>query len=274
MSAMLQASGLSVSFGRLAVLDGVDLHLERGARHALIGPNGAGKTTLVNALAGALIPDRGSVWLDGRDVTDLDAAARARRGLARTFQVMRLFPELTPQMSVTMVICERDGLGRRWWTPLRRLTGVQDEALHWLNRLGLACVANVPVANLDYGQQRLLDIALALACRPRVLLLDEPAAGLPLRQRHAMLDVIRELPGDISVLLIEHDMNLVFGFARSVSVLAQGRVIASGSPDQIRADPDVRAVYLGKLPATGLPASVQPLGRRNNSGSGPTRPSG
>lgn len=245
MSAVLQTRGLSVSFGKLNAVHAVDLTLQRGERHALIGPNGAGKTTLINLLTGDVAPDRGVVLLDGDDVTRLAADERSRRGLVRTFQVNSLFSDLTPLLSLVLAICERQGVGSHWWSSLRRQTAAFDEAADWLNRLDLHDVADIPVIHLTYGQQRLLEIALALACRPRVLILDEPAAGLPAYQSRAMLDVINGLPDDITVLLIEHDMRLVFGFAHTISVLAQGEIMACGTPGQIAADPEVRRVYLG-----------------------------
>lgn len=248
MTAVLEARDLSVSFGELAAVHAVNLVVARGERHALIGPNGAGKTTLINILTGVLAPDHGRVLLDGGDVTHLTMDQRCRRGLARTFQVNRLFPGLTAQMSVMLAICERQGLVTRSWRGLGRHTAELDEARYWLDRLGLDDVADVPIGQLTYGHQRLVDIALALACRPRVLVLDEPAAGLPASQSRAMLDVINGLPGDISVLLIEHDMNLVFGFAHTISVLSQGEVLACGTPGQIAADAHVRAIYLGQSP--------------------------
>lgn len=247
MNAVLQAHDLSVSFGRLTALEAVNLTLARGERHALIGPNGAGKTTLINALTGAVAPGKGAILLDGHDVTRLSPDERSRRGLVRTFQVNSLFPDFTALSSLVLAICEREGIGAHWWRALGRQTAVFDEAADWLKRLGINDVAKLPVAHLDYGQQRLLEIALALACRPRILLLDEPAAGLPAFQRHTLLNVINALPGDMSIMLIEHDMNLVFGFAQRISVLAQGRILASGTPGQIAANPDVRAVYLGQI---------------------------
>lgn len=241
----LQAHDLAVSFGRFAAVDGVDLALAQGARHALIGPNGAGKTTLIGLLAGTLAPTRGRICLDGADVTHLRPDERVRRGLVRTFQINSLFPDLTARSSVVLVLAEREGLAGRWWRPVRGQTALFDEAAHWLDHLGLAAAADIPVKALAYGQQRLLEIALALACRPRVLLLDEPAAGLPAGRAHAVLDAIDALPSDIAVLLIEHDMSLVFRFARELTVLAQGRVLAHGEPSEIANHPAVREVYLG-----------------------------
>lgn len=249
MTAALQAVGLSVSFGSLAAVRSLDLTLMHGERHALIGPNGAGKTTVINLLAGALAADRGIVTLDGNDITKYTPDERVRCGLVRTFQINSLFPELSAWSSLVMVISEREGLGSQWWRAPPREKHVLDEAGYWLNRLELLDVKDVPAAHLPYGQQRLLEIALALACRPRVLLLDEPAAGLPARESHAMLDVINALPDDITVLLVEHDMDLVFGFAQTISVLDHGQVIACGAPDHVAADEQVRAVYLGTDPS-------------------------
>lgn len=245
MTALLQARGLTVSFGTLVAVNGVDLSLARGERHALIGPNGAGKTSLINGLTGVRRTQRGSVVLDGRDVTRWPVDQRTREGLVRTFQISSLFPGLTALATLALAVCEREGLAGQWWRGIRARKTVIDEAAYWLDRFGLAGVSHVPTAQLPHGQQRLLDIALALACRPRVLLLDEPAAGLSASESHAMLDVIKSLPGDVAVLLIEHDMNLVFGFAQTISVLAHGKLVACGTPDRIAADEQVRAVYLG-----------------------------
>ncbi|MDF1485985.1 ABC transporter ATP-binding protein [Ramlibacter sp. H39-3-26] len=241
----LHARGLGIAFGALRALDGVSLALEPGARQALIGPNGAGKTTLINLLTGVLRPASGSITLGGLDVTRHGSDRRARAGLARTFQVNALFPSLTPLQSVLLALCEREGLGGAWWRPLRRQSALFDEAHALLARLGLGPLAGTPVAALAYGSQRLLEIALALATRPRILLLDEPAAGVPAGERVALFEVIAVLPADIGILLIEHDMDLVFRFARRISVLVAGRILAEGTPEEIAADPRVRAAYLG-----------------------------
>lgn len=243
---MLQACGISFSFGKLAAVRDVHLTLKKGERHALIGPNGAGKTTLINLLSGALAPAHGVVILEGRDVTRLRIDARVRRGLVRTFQINSLFPDLTASLSLVLAIGEREGMGAHWWRSVRGQTRAFDEAAYWLNQFGLADVAQTPARQLSYGQQRLLEIALAAACRPRVLLLDEPAAGLNASQSKAVLTAVNALPGEISILLIEHDMNVVFGFAQTITVLADGQVVTSGSPDQIVADAQVRSIYLGE----------------------------
>jgi branched-chain amino acid transport system ATP-binding protein len=242
----LRTQGLGVRFGAFAAVTDVNLTLEPGARQALIGPNGAGKTTLINLLTGVLRPTSGTIHFGDRDITPLSCDRRARIGLARTFQINTLFPSLTPLSSIVLAICERDGLASTWWRPLRRLTRVYDEAHALLGRLKLDALADTPVAALAYGKQRLLEIALAMAARPRILLLDEPAAGVPEVERHELLATIAELPQDVSVLLIEHDMDLVFSFADRISVLVNGALLTEGTPDAIAADSRVRAVYLGE----------------------------
>ncbi|WP_038212012.1 ABC transporter ATP-binding protein [Xenophilus azovorans] len=241
----LQTRGLGIRFGAFDAVADVDLTLEPGARQALIGPNGAGKTTLINLLTGVYRPSSGMVRMGDQDITALSCDQRARMGLVRTFQINTLFPSLTPLLSVVLAIGEREGLGATWWRPLRRCTGLFDEAHALLARLRLDAVAHVPVAELAYGKQRLLEIALALAARPRILLLDEPAAGVPEDESGELFEVIAELPADISVLFIEHDMNLVFRFSRRISVLVSGRILTEGTPAEIGSDPRVREVYLG-----------------------------
>ncbi len=242
----LKTQGLGISFGAFHAVADVNLSLEPGARQALIGPNGAGKTTLINLLTGVYRPSAGTIQMNGQDITALACDQRARMGLARTFQINTLFPSLTPLLSVVLAICERDGLGATWWRPLRRCTGVYDEAHALLARLRLDDLADVPVSELAYGKQRLLEIALVLAARPRILLLDEPAAGVPEDESGELFEVIAELPSDISVLFIEHDMQLVFKFSRRISVLVAGRILTEGTPAEIGSDPRVREVYLGK----------------------------
>ena len=241
----LETRNVSKAFGKLVVSDNVSLALPRGARHALIGPNGAGKTTLINLITGILMPDTGAVLLNGEDITALEPNARVKRGLSRTFQINTLFPQLTPLESVTAAICERDGKSGRWLTSLAGHGAAIDEAFELLSRVGLAEAATKPTRDLAYGQQRLLEIALALATKPKVLLLDEPAAGVPKSESAALFDVIAALPEDISILFIEHDMNLVFSFASSITVLVQGAILTEGTPDEIAHDPRVREVYLG-----------------------------
>lgn len=245
MKAALQTHGLGVRFGAFQAVNDVHLSLEPGARQALIGPNGAGKTTLINLLTGVIQPTAGRIEMDGQDITDFAADRRARMGLARTFQINTLFPSLTPLLSVVLAISEREGLGAVWWRPLVRHTALFDEAHALLGRLKLDALADVPVAELAYGKQRLLEIALAMAARPRILLLDEPAAGVPEDESGELFEAIAELPQDISVLFIEHDMKLVFRFSRRISVLVAGQILTEGTPAEIGTDPRVREVYLG-----------------------------
>ena len=242
----LETRGLSRRFGGLIASDNVSFKLEQGARHALIGPNGAGKTTLVNLLTGAVKPSAGTVLLNGEDVTGLALHARVRRGLARTFQINQLFANLTPAESLCLAIGERLGHGRRGFSLAGRDAAVVEEATALLERFGLTDVMEQKTRKLAYGKQRLLEIALALASRPRVLLLDEPAAGVPDDERADILSALAALPTDVTILLIEHDMDLVFRFARRISVLVAGRLLMEGEPAEVAADPQVRAVYLGE----------------------------
>ena len=241
----LRTQGLGVRFGAFQAVNDVNLCLEPGARQALIGPNGAGKTTLINLLTGVIKPSAGRIEMNGQDITAFAADRRARMGLARTFQINTLFPSLTPLLSVVLAISEREGLGAVWWRPLTRHTALFDEAHALLGRLKLDALADVPVAELAYGKQRLLEIALAMAARPRILLLDEPAAGVPEDESGELFEAIAALPADISVLFIEHDMKLVFRFARRISVLVAGQILTEGTPAEIGVDPRVREVYLG-----------------------------
>ncbi|MGH6912833.1 MAG: ABC transporter ATP-binding protein, partial [Geminicoccales bacterium] len=215
-------------------------------RQALIGPNGAGKTTLVNLLTGALAPSAGRVLLEGRDITGLPQHRRVQLGLARTFQINQLFAELTPLESVIMVVCQREGADAAWWRPLARERAAVEDAVALLERLRIADVMDQPAGTLPYGKQRLLELALALACRPRVLLLDEPAAGVARAEREEILAVIEALPREVSLLLIEHDMDLVFRFAERIAVLVNGALLALGTPGEVAADSRVRDAYLGK----------------------------
>jgi ABC-type branched-subunit amino acid transport system ATPase component len=242
---MLRTEALRKSFGALEVARDVSIALPRGCRHALIGPNGAGKTTLINLITGQLQPGSGRILLDGRDITDEPASARVRHGLARTFQINTLFPELTPIEAVTLAVCERERSASQFWRGLASQTEAIDESFAILQRLGLADVATRPTRILAYGQQRLLEIALALATRPKVLLLDEPAAGVPKDESAMLFGVIAALPEDISVLFIEHDMNIVFNFATRIIVLVAGGVLLEAEPQVIMTDQRVRDVYLG-----------------------------
>ncbi len=246
MTAALDVQGLDRSFGALHVTRDVNLTLEVGARRALIGPNGAGKTTLINLITGALRPSAGKVLLNGEDVTGLSQAQRARRGLARTFQINQLFRGLTVLENIAMTIGERDGNCNSMWRSAGAKRVVIDEALGHLESLKIAEDALKLVRELPYGRQRLVEIAIALAQRPRVLLLDEPAAGVPSSESHLILDVVDALDPDIAILIIEHDMDVVFRFAKEITVLVQGAVFTQGSPAEIMANEDVKAVYLGQ----------------------------
>jgi branched-chain amino acid transport system ATP-binding protein len=245
MDPALETRGLCKRFGSLTVARDITLTLPRGARHALIGPNGAGKTTLVNLITGALRPDEGHILLNGEDVTVLAPNLRVKRGLARTFQINALFPALTPLEAVALAVCERRGDTAVWWRALSSFREEIKEAYAILAALGLATASMRATSELAYGQQRLLEIALALATRPRVLVLDEPAAGVPRQEAGVLLDAIAGLSSDISVLLIEHDMDIVFRFASRIVVMVGGGVLVEGTPAEIAADAQVRAVYLG-----------------------------
>ncbi|WP_137180356.1 ABC transporter ATP-binding protein [Roseomonas sp. AR75] len=244
---VLATTGLTRHFGGFTAVDGVDFALEPGARHALIGPNGAGKTTFVNLLSGALAPSAGRIALLGEDITALPQHARVARGLARTFQVNQLVPEFTPEEAVTFAVAERLGLGTTWWRTLRGMAQPREEAARLLDRLAFPeAERRRATSELPYGRQRLLEIALALALQPRVLLLDEPAAGVPPAESREVMAAIAALPREVAVLLIEHDMDLVFRFAERITVLALGAVLAEGPPDAIARDPRVREAYLGE----------------------------
>jgi ABC-type branched-subunit amino acid transport system ATPase component len=244
-AALLETRGLCKSFGALEVARDIHFRLERGARHALIGPNGAGKTTLVNLLSGLLAPSRGKVLLQGEDITALAQAKRVKRGIARIFQINQLFRGLTVLENVCIAVAERLGAGGSMLGSAGRRADVIGEASRVINMLRLDEDAGRRVAELPYGRQRLVEIAIALGLSPRVLLLDEPAAGIPSAESHILLDAIATLPSDIAVLIIEHDMDLVFRFAERITVMVSGAVFAQGAPAEIAANREVRAVYLG-----------------------------
>ena len=246
MTIVLETRGLLKRFGGIVPTNDVSIRVERGARHALIGPNGAGKTTLINLLTGVLEPTSGTIWLDGEDITGLAPHRRVRRGIVRTFQINQLFNELTPLQSLALSVSARLGIGARAWQPLGRDARVAPICDNLLAQFHLDDVMNQQVRHLAYGKRRLLEIATALACQPRVLLLDEPVAGVPEGERQEIFDIINALPAEVSVLLIEHDMDLVFNFAQSVTVLVNGAVFAEGDVQTIASDPRVKAVYLGE----------------------------
>ena len=243
---VLSALGLVKRFGGITATDNVTLHLRKGARHALIGPNGAGKTTLINLLTGVLEPTEGSIILEGQDISRLAPYQRVRRGMVRTFQINQLFDTLTPLETLTMVISQHRGLGGGWWQALGARADVNQRCQELLAQFHLTEVQAQETRVLAYGKRRLLEIAIALACEPRVLLLDEPVAGVPAGEREELLQTVAALPQDVSVLLIEHDMDLVFSFAKRMTVLVNGTVLTEGDPDEIANDPQVKAVYLGQ----------------------------
>lgn len=241
----LATEGLTKRFGALAVVDGIDFKLPHGARHALIGPNGSGKTTLINLLSGTLRATSGRVLLDGDDITALPAHRRVGRRLARTFQVNSLFPLLAPIEAVTMAVAQRRGLGTALYRSVKGCSEAIDESYDLLDQLHLGPEARRPTRELAYGKQRLLEIALALASRPTVLLLDEPAAGVPQHESSEILTVIAALPKTIAVLFIEHDIDLVFRFAERITVMNSGKILCEGTPAEIATNEEVRRVYLG-----------------------------
>ncbi len=245
MNAIFDVRNLKRTFGGLAVTSDVSLSMASGDRVALIGPNGAGKTTFVNLVTGNLLPNSGSVMLGGEDVTRLGPTERVRRGLVRSFQVTRLFSEMTPEEHVALAILQRERRSGRMFASHRAMPDVMDEVHALLARLGIAPLARRRVSEIAYGQQRLLELALALALKPRVLLLDEPAAGVPQSDTARIEQAIADLPADLAVLMIEHDMDLVFRFAKRVVVLAAGEIIFDGSPDAVTKDARVRQAYLG-----------------------------
>ncbi|MBS7543442.1 ABC transporter ATP-binding protein [Ancylobacter oerskovii] len=242
---VLETLDLVKRFGGLLATNSVSFTLERGARHALIGPNGAGKTTFVNQLTGVLKPSGGAIRLEGRDVTHSRPEARVRLGMSRTFQINQLFRTMTPLEMLLLVLGEREGRGLHLWSRLDARADLVREAAAIAERFRLDDVIGETIATLSYGKQRQLEIAAAFAARPKVLLLDEPAAGVPEAERQDLLNIVSELPAEVSVLLIEHDMDLVFRFATRITVLVNGTVIAEGEPAAIAADPTVRAAYLG-----------------------------
>jgi branched-chain amino acid transport system ATP-binding protein len=246
MTIALETGGLEKSFGGLRVTRDLSLRIEQGARHALIGPNGAGKTTVINLLTGVLRPNAGRILLEGNDITSLPVHKRVLRGLSRTFQINQLYPDLTPLETIGLAVSERMGRGGDWWRRMGTRADVNAEIAEILVRFHLLDVMNDLTVTLPYGKQRLLEIAVAIAARPRVLLLDEPAAGVPESERHDILAAVAALPREVTVLLIEHDMDLVFSFADRISVLVNGALLTEGPPDAVARDPQVKAVYLGE----------------------------
>jgi ABC-type branched-subunit amino acid transport system ATPase component len=242
----LETRKLCKAFGALTVADNIDFRLEPGSRHALIGPNGAGKTTFVNMLTGALAPSSGTIFLNGEEVSRASQAARVKLGLGRTFQITTLFKTLPVLDNVALSVAERTGVAKRMWRSASSHKEILEEARSLLEVLGLADDAASAAQDLPYGKQRLLEIAVTLGLKPKVLLLDEPAAGVPSHDTRRILEQLAKLPGDIAILIIEHDMDLVFRFAQRITVLVQGQVLVEGTPTEIAADKRVRDVYLGE----------------------------
>jgi len=246
MSSVLETRGLCKSFGALTVAEQINFRLEPGSRHALIGPNGAGKTTFVNLLTGRLAPTSGQVFIGGQDVTAMPQAERVRRGLGRTFQINTLFKKMTVLDNVALGVAERLQVADQMWQPARVLKAVRDESMALLELLGISADAGLRITDLPYGKQRLVEIAIALGLQPKVLLLDEPAAGVPSMESDRILQALDALPTDMAILIIEHDMDLVFRFAKRITVLVQGEVLCEGTPQEIAADKRVHQVYLGE----------------------------
>ena len=246
MTAVLRTAGLTKVWGAFAAVSDASLEIGHGARHALIGPNGAGKTTLINLLTGALAPTAGEVFVDGVRITRMTQHERVKLGMARTFQINSLFEGLTVLESVLLAVFERTGAAWHVWREAARHTREVTEAMELLHSLHLDGDAHTLTRHLPYGKQRLVEIALALACRPRILLLDEPAAGIPASETAEVFGVLARLPADVTILFIEHDMDLVFRFAERITVLVGGRVLTEGTPDEVSRDARVREVYLGE----------------------------
>jgi len=246
MSSLLEVRGLKKSFGALRASDGIDLEVREGETHAIIGPNGAGKTTLIGQLAGELRSDRGEVCFAGENITALPAPARSRKGLARSFQITSIYPDFSTLENVMLAVQAHAGHSFRFWSPAREEAALCAPAQAILEELGLGARAGVRAANLAHGEQRRLEIAMALAVRPRLMLLDEPVAGMGAEETQRMIAFLSTLKGGKTIILVEHDMDAVFSLADRVSVLVYGRIIATGSPQEIRANPEVRRAYLGE----------------------------
>ena len=246
MTMTLRTEALCKQWGGFKANTDISLRFEPGARHALIGPNGAGKTTFINLLTGGFPPSSGKVFLGDEDITRLAQHERVKRGMTRTFQINTLFAGMTVLESVMLAICERRGLQKVWWKTVANHADVVEEAMALLATLKLTKEANSITRSMAYGKQRLVEIALALATKPTILLLDEPAAGIPSAESKELFEVIAGLPRDVTVLFIEHDMGLVFRFADRITVMVGGKVLTEGTPEEIAADPRVKEVYLGE----------------------------
>ena len=242
----LETRKLCKRYGAIEVSRNVDFKIAHGARHALIGPNGAGKTTFVNLVTGVLTPTEGSIFLSGQEVTQKSVRHRVAAGLGRTFQINSLFNHLTVAENIAIPIGQRLGANWKLWGKTSNYRGIAEEAATLLEQLGILQLASKRITELAYGQRRMVEIAIALALKPKVLMLDEPAAGIPNGESGVILNLLERLPDDISILFIEHDMNLVFRFAKKITVLVEGAILTEGTPADIRADERVRNVYLGR----------------------------
>jgi len=243
---LLHVRGLRKRFGGLVATDGVDLDVAAGETVAVIGPNGAGKTTLIAQLSGDLAPDAGRICFAGADVTALPAPARSRLGLARSFQITSIFREFSALDNVALAVQAHAGHSFRFWRPARAEAALREPARAVLEQVGLGARGDVPAGTLAHGEQRQLEIAMALATRPTLLLLDEPVAGMGLDESARMVQLLRTLRGRHTIVLVEHDMDVVFALADRISVMVDGRVIATGAPEAIRMNPEVRRAYLGE----------------------------
>jgi ABC-type branched-subunit amino acid transport system ATPase component len=246
MTFAIQTKGVCMSFGALTVAEDINFELPVGARHALIGPNGAGKTTFVNLLTGRLTPTSGSVFLGGHEVTHLSQAQRVKQGLGRTFQINTLFNKMSVLDNVCLSVAEREGISNQFWSTAASQKRIIEESFELLDLLGITNDSKVLAKDLPYGKQRLVEMAIALGLKPKVLLLDEPAAGVPSIESHRILQAIDSLPSEIAIMIIEHDMDLVFKFAKKITVLVQGKILCEGTPDEIANDRRVHQVYLGE----------------------------
>ena len=242
----LRTEGLVKRYGALLVTDSVSLDIAPGELHAVIGPNGAGKTTLINQLSGELASDEGAVHFDGADITALAIHQRARRGLLRSYQITSIFEDFSVLENAALAALGSRGHAMRFWRPMLSDATSLQAAQEALAATGLAARADVPAGELGYGERRQLELAMALAAGPKFLLLDEPMAGMSVQESAAVIDLLKGLKGRYTLLLVEHDMDAVFALADRISVLVYGRVVFTGTPDEIRNHPEVRAVYLGE----------------------------
>lgn len=241
----LQVKNLNKNFGGIVVADNINFSLAPGARTALIGPNGAGKTTFANLMTGILQPSSGEIRMDGVEINGLGEAARVKAGIAKTFQITTLFQDLTVRENIRLPILERDSKALFWRRRAESWPEVEDEVDKQLTSFNLYNLADRKVSDLSYGQQRLVEMAMTLVLKPRILILDEPGAGVPSSDSHLITDAIDQLPDQLAVLIIEHDMKLVFKVAQSIVVLVNGSILTEGSPAEIAEDPRVRELYLG-----------------------------